>query len=443
MEDLGGIIFFVDPLSAHPHQADIDSLLRLANCGNIIVCSNPASASSMMHTLRSALLEGDRARGTIPSFFETLQSPAVEKYKHAQAVALANVIKGNPPSGFAVAAPAAVAQNEEKKAMEEGRSRRSASFISKDLVEETPKKPAPELSDSAVDRALMGQSMIGGADLQALLLLELDNEDYSEEEEDVDVVDAAPTTAVVAPAPAAAAAKEEKKAKEGGSGRSASSNFKDLVVVEVEDVRMNNKKAAQTRRMYNKKALPSMSDSTVDLALMGQSLLFDYSTHLGALLELEEEEAVEENGSDEDDSDDEDEEEDVVAAPIPKAVLKSLFGFKSSSRWMSKRGKNVRKTQRHHSEKGKAQERQANLAAEVEKDETQNLKEELLAVRRDLKKQQSLSKQREQKHKKQVDRLKRQCEQQVNGMSNDESWKSIEQRTSTLEKCQSEILVLV
>ena len=71
------------------------------------------------------------------------------------------------------------------------------------------------------------------------------------------------------------------------------------------------------------------------------------------------------------------------------------------------------------------------------------MKEELLAVRRDLKKQQSLLKQGEQKHKKQVDRLKRQCEQQVNGMSNDESWKSIEQRTSTLEKCQSEILVLV
>ena len=442
MEDLGGIIFFVDPLSAHPHQADIDSLLRLANCRNIIVCSNPASASSMMHTLRSALLEGDSARGTIPSFFETLQSPAVERYKHAQAVALANVIKGNSPSGVAVAAPAAVAQNEdeEKKAMEEGRSRRSASFNSKDLVEETPKKPVPELSDSAVDRALLGQSIIGGADLQALLLLELDKEDYSEEEEDVDVVDAAPTTAVVALAPAAAAAKDEKKAKEGGNGRSASSNFKDLV--EVEDVRMNNKKAVPMRRMYNKKALPSMSDSTVDLALMGQSLMFDYSTHLGALLELEEEEALEENGSDEDDSDDEDEEEDVVAAPVPKAV-KSLFGFKSSSRWMSKRGKNVRKMQRHHSEKGKAQERLANLAAQVEKDETQNLKEELLAVRRDLKKQQSLSKQREQKHKKQVDRLKRQCEQQVNGMSNDESWKSIEQRTSTLEKCQSEILVLV
>jgi methylglyoxal synthase len=36
LEDLGGLIFFVDPLSAHPHQADIESLCRLSNCGNII-----------------------------------------------------------------------------------------------------------------------------------------------------------------------------------------------------------------------------------------------------------------------------------------------------------------------------------------------------------------------------------------------------------------------
>ena len=60
MEDLGALIFFVDPLSAHPHQADIDSLIRLANCGNVIVCPNPTSAMSMMHTLKCALQKGSR-----------------------------------------------------------------------------------------------------------------------------------------------------------------------------------------------------------------------------------------------------------------------------------------------------------------------------------------------------------------------------------------------
>mmetsp|Transcript_18010 Transcript_18010/g.39248 ORF Transcript_18010/g.39248 Transcript_18010/m.39248 type:complete len:293 (-) Transcript_18010:193-1071(-) len=92
VEDLGGMIFFVDPLSAHPHQADIDSLLRLANCGNVFVCTNPTSAMSMMHTLRRSLEDGCSA--AIPSFFKTLESPAVAEYKHQQELALSKVVSG-------------------------------------------------------------------------------------------------------------------------------------------------------------------------------------------------------------------------------------------------------------------------------------------------------------------------------------------------------------
>jgi len=95
MEDLGALIFFVDPLSAHPHQADIDSLNRLSNCGNIVVCSNPTSACVMMHTLKTALEKGDR--GMIPSFFETLQSPAVEEYKNQQELALRSAVASAKP----------------------------------------------------------------------------------------------------------------------------------------------------------------------------------------------------------------------------------------------------------------------------------------------------------------------------------------------------------
>jgi methylglyoxal synthase len=90
MEDLGGLIFFTDPLSAHPHQADIDSLIRLGNVGNIIMCSNPTSAMSMMHTFKGALEKGDR--GAIPSFFLTLESPAVATYKLQQQLALQTVV---------------------------------------------------------------------------------------------------------------------------------------------------------------------------------------------------------------------------------------------------------------------------------------------------------------------------------------------------------------
>jgi len=103
MEDLGALIFFVDPLSAHPHQADIDSLNRLSNCGNVIVCPNPTSAMSMMYTLKGALEGG--SRGLIPSFFETLESPAVAEYKAQQELALARAVTGGQPGEAAAGRP--------------------------------------------------------------------------------------------------------------------------------------------------------------------------------------------------------------------------------------------------------------------------------------------------------------------------------------------------
>mmetsp|Transcript_4160 Transcript_4160/g.8844 ORF Transcript_4160/g.8844 Transcript_4160/m.8844 type:complete len:344 (+) Transcript_4160:114-1145(+) len=101
MEDLGALIFFVDPLSAHPHQADIDSLIRLSNCGNVIVCPNPTSAISMIHTLKCALEKG--SRGMIPSFFQTLESPAVAEYKRQQELALAAAVAAVNPGAAAPA----------------------------------------------------------------------------------------------------------------------------------------------------------------------------------------------------------------------------------------------------------------------------------------------------------------------------------------------------
>jgi len=100
--DLGGLIFFADPLSAHPHQADIDSLCRLSNVGNVIVCMNPSSAMSMMHILKLALRTGNSEM--IPSFFQTLESPAVAEYKRKQELALNAVVAGRrhcmPPDGL-------------------------------------------------------------------------------------------------------------------------------------------------------------------------------------------------------------------------------------------------------------------------------------------------------------------------------------------------------
>ena len=86
LEDLGGIFFFMDPLTAHPHQADIDSLVRLANVHNILTCINPCTAHAMSFLLKCALQQGRKDK--IPSFFYSLKSPGVAVYKAEQQKAL-------------------------------------------------------------------------------------------------------------------------------------------------------------------------------------------------------------------------------------------------------------------------------------------------------------------------------------------------------------------
>jgi len=92
-EKIGACIFFQDPMSAHPHVADVECLLRQSNVHNIIMMPNPSSAYACMTTLRLAL-EGGRAE-LIPSFFETLVSPSVDEYRMDQAA----VLKSNMEEG--------------------------------------------------------------------------------------------------------------------------------------------------------------------------------------------------------------------------------------------------------------------------------------------------------------------------------------------------------
>ena len=80
---LGGMIFFQDPMSAHPHQSDIACLCRQALVHNTMFVNTPTSAYMMMQTLKLAL-QNEGKPELIPSFFLTLQSPAVEAYKIAQ-----------------------------------------------------------------------------------------------------------------------------------------------------------------------------------------------------------------------------------------------------------------------------------------------------------------------------------------------------------------------
>jgi len=91
-ENLGACVFFQDPMSTHPHVADIECLTRQANVHNIIMMANPSSAYACMTTLRIALEKGKAE--LIPSFFETLKSPSVLEYKKEQARVLASNVDG-------------------------------------------------------------------------------------------------------------------------------------------------------------------------------------------------------------------------------------------------------------------------------------------------------------------------------------------------------------
>ena len=81
-EDLGGILFFMDPLDPHPHQCDIDALIRLSNVTNVLFATNPTSCDALTFVLEHALKE--ERKDLIPSFFHTLESPGVSVYKEGQ-----------------------------------------------------------------------------------------------------------------------------------------------------------------------------------------------------------------------------------------------------------------------------------------------------------------------------------------------------------------------
>ena len=45
------VFFFVDPLGKHPHDPDIQGLLRICNVHNVPLATNPASAAFIISTV--------------------------------------------------------------------------------------------------------------------------------------------------------------------------------------------------------------------------------------------------------------------------------------------------------------------------------------------------------------------------------------------------------
>lgn len=81
-EQLGGMIFFQDPMESHIHDVDISCLNRQALIYNVPTAGNPTSALMLVNQLRQALMTNRPS--LIPSFFLTLQCPSVQAYKEQQ-----------------------------------------------------------------------------------------------------------------------------------------------------------------------------------------------------------------------------------------------------------------------------------------------------------------------------------------------------------------------
>ena len=47
---VAAVFFFIDPLGKHPHDPDINSLLRICNVHNVPLATNPATASYIIST---------------------------------------------------------------------------------------------------------------------------------------------------------------------------------------------------------------------------------------------------------------------------------------------------------------------------------------------------------------------------------------------------------
>ncbi|NOK62488.1 MAG: methylglyoxal synthase [Chloroflexi bacterium AL-W] len=48
--EISGVIFLVDPLNAHPHDPDIQGLLRVCNVHNVPLATNLATAEMLLST---------------------------------------------------------------------------------------------------------------------------------------------------------------------------------------------------------------------------------------------------------------------------------------------------------------------------------------------------------------------------------------------------------
>jgi len=60
--EIDAVVFFIDPLGLHPHQVDVNMLLRICNVYNIPLATNYSTASLVISGLEKKLKHTDDTR---------------------------------------------------------------------------------------------------------------------------------------------------------------------------------------------------------------------------------------------------------------------------------------------------------------------------------------------------------------------------------------------
>jgi len=87
--DVAVVFFFIDPLSAHPHESDIIALVRICEVHNTCLATNPATGDVVVHAFltRSSNINALRKKADP----KREESDVVAQYKRGQQAVISNV----------------------------------------------------------------------------------------------------------------------------------------------------------------------------------------------------------------------------------------------------------------------------------------------------------------------------------------------------------------
>ena len=87
--EVAAVFFFTDPLSSHPHEADIIALNRICCVHDTMFANNPSTAQALIYALEYSAFGFSRLTGKNPN--QKKDSNIVENYKAKQLNVIAKV----------------------------------------------------------------------------------------------------------------------------------------------------------------------------------------------------------------------------------------------------------------------------------------------------------------------------------------------------------------